>query len=311
MDLKIQQLRHFICVVEAGGFRAAAEKANRSQAALSNSVKALGTQLDHPLFEGKKSLHLSYFGQQCLQRFRIFLSHYDQMTEELRDIGQGNLGRLRIASLPSIATHLLPKFIASFSDQYPKLKLEMQDDHASGINQRLINGNIDIAISNCLPENLEKMSVTPLLKDPVGVATHRHHPLAQLSYIEDWEQLKSYDYIANGTGVLLNGSDAALLIANAKYTVNNITSLFSLLDHGIGITTLPKLAMPRLGHELVWRPLRNPYIEREIGIIHKQDQTLAPSAIAFRKALKTFVHGDGLNDKKELPSNTSLPKFLC
>ncbi len=295
MNIKIQQIRHFICVVEAGGFRAAAEKANRSQAALSNSVKALEVQLGHPLFESKKSLQLSFFGRQCLPRFRGFLNHYQQMSEELYDIAEGNLGRLRIASLPSIATHLLPKFIASFCDQHPTLKLEMQDDHASGINRRLINGDIDIAISNCLPENLQKMTMIPLLKDPVGVVVHRNHPLAQRDSIDHWEQLKPYDYIANGTGVLLNGSDATELIAKAKFTVNNITSLFSMLDHDIGITTLPKLAMPRLGHELVWRPLCNPCIEREIGIIHRQDQNLSPATLAFIKAIKHFVRNETLS----------------
>ncbi|WP_243443350.1 LysR family transcriptional regulator [Psychrobacter sp. JCM 18903] len=33
--MKLQQLHHFLCVVEEGGFRAAADRANRSQAALS------------------------------------------------------------------------------------------------------------------------------------------------------------------------------------------------------------------------------------------------------------------------------------
>ena len=36
--MKLQQLRHFLIVVEDGGFRAAASRANRSQAAISASI---------------------------------------------------------------------------------------------------------------------------------------------------------------------------------------------------------------------------------------------------------------------------------
>ncbi len=41
MSIKLQQLKHFVMVVEEGGFRAASHRANRSQAALSTSIKEL------------------------------------------------------------------------------------------------------------------------------------------------------------------------------------------------------------------------------------------------------------------------------
>ncbi len=41
MSIKLQQLKHFVLVVEEGGFRAASHRANRSQAALSTSIKEL------------------------------------------------------------------------------------------------------------------------------------------------------------------------------------------------------------------------------------------------------------------------------
>ena len=49
--MKLQQLRHFLFVVEVGGFRLAANRANRTQAALSASIKELEKTLDQRLFE--------------------------------------------------------------------------------------------------------------------------------------------------------------------------------------------------------------------------------------------------------------------
>ena len=53
-----------------------------------------------------------------------------------------------------------------------------------------------------------------------------------------------------------------VLNRNARYTVENITSLFALLRNDLGITTLPKLAFPTNEPELVWLDLLEPSLER-------------------------------------------------
>ena len=44
--MKIQQLRHFLLVVEEGGFRAAAEHAHRTQATFTPDVHRIHTDAD-------------------------------------------------------------------------------------------------------------------------------------------------------------------------------------------------------------------------------------------------------------------------
>lgn len=66
--MKLQQLRHFLCVVEERGFRAAADRANRSQAALSASIKELEKILGQRLFEGGNKATLTPFGETCLPK---------------------------------------------------------------------------------------------------------------------------------------------------------------------------------------------------------------------------------------------------
>jgi DNA-binding transcriptional LysR family regulator len=63
--------------------------------------------------------------------------------------------------------------------------------------------------------------------------------------------------------------------------VENITSLFSVLELGIGVTTLPKLAFPTNETRLVWIPLIDPPLERQVGIFTLTDRTISPQAKAF------------------------------
>ena len=59
MSIKLQQLKHFVMVVEEGGFRAASHRANRSQAALSTSIKELEKILGQTLFEPGKLFRIA------------------------------------------------------------------------------------------------------------------------------------------------------------------------------------------------------------------------------------------------------------
>ena len=48
-DLRIVQLRHFVWVVELQGFHAAAERAHRTQPAISLSIRDLEDKLGQPV----------------------------------------------------------------------------------------------------------------------------------------------------------------------------------------------------------------------------------------------------------------------
>ena len=74
MSIKLQQLKHFVMVVEEGGFRAASHRANRSQAALSTSIKELEKNLGQTLFETGNKSKLTPFGEICLPKIIQFLN---------------------------------------------------------------------------------------------------------------------------------------------------------------------------------------------------------------------------------------------
>ncbi|MDX1319946.1 MAG: LysR family transcriptional regulator, partial [Oceanospirillum sp.] len=112
-ELKIAQLRHFVWVAELKGFHAAAEKAHRTQPAISLSIRDLETKLGESLFEKRNAktakTELTPFGQYFLPKAKELITHHDRVAEDMTLLAEHRTGHLRIASIPSIATRILPE----------------------------------------------------------------------------------------------------------------------------------------------------------------------------------------------------------
>lgn len=290
MSIKIQQLKHFILVVEAGGFRAASERANRSQAALSTSVKELERILGQSLFEAGNKSTLSPYGEICLPRVKQFINVYNSLDYDLRAAAAGKQGRVRIASVPSVAAKLIPSVLGAFYEKYPAVEVNLIDDNAAGVEARLLSGDVDLALGNCSYVDDKKIEFTPLIADPIGVVCLKDNPIAAHSQGVKWQTLLEQPFIRNGTCVLLDPTPARVLSEKALCSVENITSLFSVLELGIGVTTLPKLAFPSNETRLIWIPLLDPLIERQIGIFRLVDKVMYPQALAFHELCIQYLN---------------------
>ena len=291
MSLKLQQLHHFILVAEEKGFRSAAQRANRSQAAISSSIKELENSLGQSLFEHGNKARLTPYGKACLPKVQDLISKAERVEVDLLAMAQGECGRIRIASIPSVASRLLPAVLAKFTARFPKVEIELEDDTAARVQARLLQGEVDIAIGNTILES-PQIEFTPLICDPIGVVCCNQHPLASQKHPLHWRELRRHNLIYNGTVQLLQNTPLLTLMENARYRVSNMMSLYSLLEHNVGVTTLPRLASSAAHPDLIWLPLRSPKIERTIGIQQLADRTLSPPAQAFHQLCQEMLNLD-------------------
>ncbi|MFT6924690.1 MAG: DNA-binding transcriptional LysR family regulator [Psychromonas sp.] len=281
MNIKLQQLNHFVMVVEEGGFRAASNRANRSQAALSASIKELEKTLGQPLFEAGNKSTLTPFGTICLPKIMQFLNTYASLVNDLQAAASGQQGRVRIASVPSVAGKLIPNVLRAFCEKYPNVEVSLIDDNAPAVEARLLAGEVDLALGSSFNIEDDAIDFTPLINDPIGVVCLRDNPIAAHPQGVKWQALLKQPFIKNGTSTLLDPTPARVLSQRALYSIENLTSLFSVLALGIGITTLPKLAFPSNETQLIWIPLTNPPLERQIGIFKLAGRSISPQAQVF------------------------------
>lgn len=283
IELKIQPLRYVLAVREEGSFHGAALKLHRSQPALSMAIRDLEERLGQPLFEKTHKGQLTPFGEYCLPRFRELIKQHDRLANELQHMAKGHQGRVTLATVPSVASRLMPEFLAAFVAGHPDININLHDENAEFVCRLVASGEVDLGISSMWAQD-ESLAFTSLFEDNVGVVMRRDHPLAHRDSL-DWQELKEERFIANGTSRLLEHTAAASLVDNNDFFISNMISLRAMLEAGSGITTLPRLAFPVDNDKLCFVPLSAPKLVRQIGIIKQANRSLSPSAQALEKVI--------------------------
>ncbi|MFD1008087.1 LysR family transcriptional regulator [Oceanisphaera ostreae] len=283
-EFKVAQLRHFVWVAELKGFHLAAEKAHRTQPAISLSIRDLENKLGEALFEKHNSraakTELTPFGKHFLPKAKELLAHHDRIAEDMTLLAEHKTGHLRIASVPSIASRFLPELLLNFIGER-KLHVSVFDDNSGAVLKMIENQQVDFGIASLFDEQGEsEKHFTPVWEDRLGVVCPNDHPLASSSELH-WQALRQYRLISNGTSRLLEGSEAESLLAHSQYYISNMISLVAMLEAGFGVTTLPWYAFPKDNSRLTFIPLHTPMITRRIGIIRLNNKSLTPPAQAL------------------------------
>lgn len=285
-ELKIAQLRYFVLVAELKSFHAAARQAFRTQPAISLAVRELEQKLGQALVEkGGGRVELTPFGEHCLPLFRGLIEHHDRIAREATLLARHEIGQVSIATVPSVASRLLPGPLARFVAEHPNVQVSIQDGTAESVQQLLTKGQVDFGISSLWMED-EQIEFMPIAHDQVGVVCRADHSLVQVGQALHWSQLQGLPMIGNGTSRLLEGTDAACLLEHSRLFVSNMISLIAMLEEGVGISTLPYLAFPLENEKLAFLPLAAPKVERQIGMLTRKGRSLSPAAGALMAFLQ-------------------------
>ena len=302
-DVKLQQLRYFVLVAELKSYHAAAERAARTQPAISLAMRELEHRLGEPLFERGNKTELTPFGRHCYPLAKGLLEHYGRAVEQMAQQADKRVGRVAIACVPSFASELLPRILDRFAARYPQIQLEVADDTAYNVQRRVLDQAVDFGVGSMwdLDPNLD---FEPLLQDQMGLVCRRDHPLALMDRELQWTDLEGHTLITNGTVRLLDGTHAQHVMAKAHFSVSNIISLLAMLRAGIGVTALPQLALSADHPDLVFVPLSSPRVERRIGLLTRRRQSLSPAARALRDTILELAAN---NAEASVPEPTEPP----
>ncbi|WP_254507443.1 LysR family transcriptional regulator [Anatilimnocola floriformis] len=186
MDL--DQLRYFLRVAERQNFTRAAEELGISQPALSRSIQKLEEELGQPVFERKtRSVSLTDAGTLLQGRAQQVLTILEETKAEITDDGQS--GRLRVGAIPTIAPYFLPEVLRSFSREFPRASLIVQENTTDALVKSCAQGEVDLAIL-ALPVPSKYLHVEELFEEELLLVLPTDHPLVSQEKIRlgDLEQ---------------------------------------------------------------------------------------------------------------------------
>lgn len=288
--LKLSQLRAFVTVAQHGSFSTAALELGLSQSTMSHAIASLEAELDVVLLNrGRHGASLTHDGEQILPDAQQILALLDSIRKKANLAKGLESGQVRLASVRSVATHLLPEAIAQFREKFPNVGLALSEfDHYAEVEQALRNGQHDIGFV-LLPAAAE-FEVWELCRDEFVVLLPPTAPLEPTPLT--WEQLARYPLIMTPVA---NPHIHARLIRNhleqfgqslpVTYEVKEDSTVISMVRRGLGASIMARLAAEPIPPEIQIRSLPVP-LERTIAIAVLSDALLSRAAIAFLDVLR-------------------------
>jgi DNA-binding transcriptional LysR family regulator len=290
INCELLDLRAFLAVLECGSFHGAADRLNLSQPALSRRIKQLEAVIGAPLLERTtRRVAPTALGRDLQPLLIRLLDELETSFLAMSATGKLQHGQVTIACVPTAAFYFLPQVIQQFHTLHPNIRIRILDLSASEGLRSVAAGESEFGIS-MLGSADSDLTFTPLLEDPFVLACHREHPLAQKQEVR-WRDMAGHPLI----GVSRNSGNRTILdnaLANSGvqlnwfYEVNHLSTSLGLVETGIGISVLPRLATPRKDHPtIVTIPVVEPIVTRTIGIVERRNGRLSPAASRFRTLL--------------------------
>ncbi|MBI4782769.1 MAG: LysR family transcriptional regulator [Oscillatoriophycideae cyanobacterium NC_groundwater_1537_Pr4_S-0.65um_50_18] len=287
-SIKLHQLRSLIAAAKCGNFSEAGLQLNVSQSAVSHAIAALETELGVVLFaRGRHGATLTPVGERIVTHAQDILRSLDNVGKEAIASRGLQGGQVRIAGFRSAATHLLPKVMMQFQKDFPAITVILRDfKDCDQIEAALRAGQIDLGLT-LLPTSSE-FETWELLRDEYMVLLPPDWEIANDPLT--WEQLAAHPLI------LPIATDSCRTIIDAYYVkfgrsisstyeVREDSTILGMVEQGLGLTIMARLAAEPLPPRIQIRRLPEP-LERVIGIVALTDAMHPPAVYAFLNQLK-------------------------
>lgn len=286
-------LNAFVEVAELRSFRAAAERLNRSQSALSMQIRDLEEQLGVVLFHrSTRSVAVTPEGECLLEHVRRAMTELDTGLSRVRTLGNRYRGRVRVACVPSVAGTRLPQVIARFQAEYPSVQVEVFELLAKPVHEAVRRKVADLGIGPVGPgPSVQSLEAQPLFTEPicavfpptVASRTRRAIALKDLEGLpimtvgNDTMQRDLLDRVQLATGVRLK----------ITHQVAQAQTLLRMVSAGLGVAIVPWIAMEVPGYDSLHAyPIVSPPMNRELAILTRGADSLSGAATRFAQTLR-------------------------
>ncbi|MDE2632954.1 MAG: LysR family transcriptional regulator [Paracoccaceae bacterium] len=304
MAIKIDMLRCFQAVANHGSLAAAATVLGRTPSAISMMLKQFEEHIGAPLFETARKARLTPLGALILTEAQRELGHFDRTIQAIEGLSQAKLGSVRLAVTPSVAQTVLPPVLQRFMQDHPKVRIDLRDMDSTAVTDELIHDRADIGLASIA--SLPGFERQILFSDAFGVVCRADHPLSQNWHDLSWADLQGVDFIVNGLCAQISDEAFQPVLDAARLTVRNTASLLGLVQAGMGLTLLPRLAVLPGFNDLCFLPLRDTTVRRTVWMVTPPRQMVPPAVRAFAEVLRRLR----INDRSSVDgSGTGIGKL--
>lgn len=245
--MTIIQCEYIVAVDTYKSFSTAAGHCFVTQPTLSMQIMKLEDELGVVLFDRKlKPVMTTDIGRKIIDQARIVLNEHRKIREIILQHRGEVAGTLRVGILPTVAPYLLPLFLRTFLDKYPKVRLYIDEMTTDEILARLRTDQLDMGIlatpleSSSMQENqlyVEKMLI--YLPEGHHLVSRKSISAGQLEGERLWLLREGHCFRNQVLRVCSLGSAEQ---GNLHLDSGSIETLIRIVDNNGGITIIPEMA---------------------------------------------------------------------
>lgn len=265
--METRRLEVFVTLIDAGGFKQAADALFITQPALSQQISRLEKDVGVTLVDrSMRPIAPTEAGREFYFRCRRVLDamqDIDGLLDEDRSLA---LGRVRVGVVPAMMFSHPARVLRGFRRRYPNANVTVRSMATSVLIEELEQGSIDVAILLTEPD-LKDLSSHTLHAEPYLVTLPEDHPLAAQDEVS-FEQLRGERILQGPRVANPEGWDAVIAACmRAGFSPRQGEAFGSYLDQaamvsaGQGVAFIPSSLTDIPVHDVVYRPLVNPTVE--------------------------------------------------
>jgi DNA-binding transcriptional LysR family regulator len=291
--MQLEALKIFCDVVRLRSFSRGAEANDVIQSAASQTVHSLERRLGVLLIDrSRRPLEVTPQGKLFYDGCRQVLQQYTDLENTVRRVQDEADATVRVAAIYSIGLGDMSQCIQSFTEQHPRLRVQIEYLHPDQVFERVLADEVDFGIVS-FPARRRDLVVLPWRREPMVLACPREHPLAHFSSIPP-RDLAGTKFVAfdKGLGIrkevdrFLKRQGATVEIA---LEFDNVEAIKRAVEVGAGVSLLPQ---PTLTRELRTGTLASVALTgsefvRPLGIIHRRGKHFSPNTQQFLELLQS------------------------
>ncbi len=290
--LNLHHLEVFHAVAGAGSVSRGAEALGISQPAVSKQLRQLERSLRTSLLDRHaKGVRPTAAGAVLADHAARIFSLAAAAELAVADVAGLRAGRLAVGAGPTAGVYLLPRAIVAFRQAHPDVSLSAETEGADVLRQRLLDGLIDLAVTEAPIARAAELASTVLLHDvlvPVAAATS---PLAARKSVRPDEFCRE-PFVARQTATGHPSLAQRTLAARGLHvtpvlTVDSTEAIKQAVMAGVGVALVSRLAVATeiAAGRLARVNVRGLSVRCPVFHVRRRDRTPSPAATAFVRLL--------------------------
>lgn len=273
--MQISSLKVFCDLAETKSFTKAAQFNDVTQSAVSQTISAMEEQFKCLLIErSKKNFRLTREGEVFHRDSKQILQLHEAMQSKMQELQGVVAGNVHVATVYSVGLYELPPFVQQFMRDYPGVNVQVQYRRANQVYDDVLGNAVDLGLV-AFPVRHPNLEILPFRQDPLVLACHPEHPLANLKKVKlkalagqkfvgfepDIPTRKAVDKMLKDQGV------------QAEYVMqfDNIETVKRAVEIGSGVAIVPE------------ETIRAEVAKQTLAVVRLDDKCFRPLAILTKK----------------------------